>query len=296
MHFLQKAKQIAAAPKYSIIQRLRMTVGGHEKPRPHTKIHASAVTKTDFCARQVALIDLTKPKIPDEYIPTALQTTFDIGNALGDLFRENWAASWTYGHWECARCDEQRSFCTRPSTHGCKSPRGHRWEYREVNFVSMQSTISGSIDAICELGAPKLFVTELKIMAPADFDALLAPLAEHRLRTNLYLRLIDESNSPYRDRFNLQQGKVLYISRGYGKKHAEHQEILPWKEYDVERNDAETQQFVDRGIMVKNWRETGVMPAGVCATSMEKRAQKCSLCKACFSGSYPVGATHGVGS
>lgn len=288
MHFLSKAKSEAFQPKLSLVDKLKKSIGGFENPRGFHKIHASSVTKEDFCPRKVALMDVAKVKEKQVYINTALRVTFDVGEATGDLFRERWAADWCYGNWICIRCGAQTTFTTKPKLNYCGS--GHcTWKYREMEFVSEVSKISGSLDAVCDLGAPKLFVTELKIMAPDQWEELQAPLSEHRLRTSLYMRLIDESNSPYKERFNLERGKVLYISRAYGKKHKDSGEVLPFKEFDVVRNDKDTQAVVNAGAWVKNYKETGKIPEGVCGTSNDKRAKSCQVCKLCFSGDFPVG-------
>ena len=47
--------------------------------------------------------------------------------------------------------------------------------------------IQGGIDALFNIGAPQLVITEIKTLNPTDFDTIMAPLPEHRLRTNLYM-------------------------------------------------------------------------------------------------------------
>ena len=129
MSFLKTAWQLnqAKGEDLSIIDRLRGTVGGYEKARPYKKIHASEVTKDNFCPRKVALMDLSGKKLRDEFISTALKATFDVGNAISEVYRTNWAAQWTYGHWECRRCGEVKTFCTKPKSIDliCK----HDWKF-----------------------------------------------------------------------------------------------------------------------------------------------------------------------
>lgn len=289
MKFLKDAHEQAFAPKMSIINRLIDGLGGYEPARSHEVVHASDITKESFCPRQTALLDLTKGKKKDEWIEPAMRVTFDTGNVMADLFREKWGSGWVYGDWECVRCGAQRTFCVKPVC-PCPAAKGLMcsWRYREMNFVSKTYDVSGSLDSVCDLGSPQLFVTELKIIAPTEFEKIVAPLPEHRIRTSLYLKLVEDSNSAYKIRLNLQKAKVLYISRAYGKKHDKYGQILPFKEFDVARDDKALGPALEKAKKVKEWRTLKKMPAGVCATSADKLAKQCSMCSFCFSGKYPV--------
>lgn len=292
MKFLQEAKEKAFGPKQTIIERLVKDLSGYEPARSHETVHASDITKTNFCPRQTALLDITKGKKKDEWISAPLRVTFDVGNVTSDLFREQWASKWCYGDWVCMRCKEQRSFCLKPEATPCNAGFSqnlrHFWRYKEMSYVSQQYDVSGSLDAVCDLGAPLLFVTELKIMTPVDFEKLAAPLPEHRIRTSLYLKLIADSNSAYKSRLNLERGKVLYISRAYGKMHEKYKEILPFKEFDVVRDDAALKPYLDKAVSVSRWRKQKKIPAGICNTSADKPAKSCSMCAQCFSGKFGV--------
>ncbi|ATS92304.1 hypothetical protein DLP05_064 [Stenotrophomonas phage vB_SmaS_DLP_5] len=291
MKFLQQAQKEAFDPKQTIIKRLMKNLEGYRPARSHEIVHASDITKESFCPRQTALLDLTGLKKKDEYIDTPLQVTFDVGNALSDLFREDWGKGWVYGNWICVRCGQQRTFCLHPGQMECKSGgkfKTCKWRYEEMNFVCQKYDVSGSLDAVCDLGAPKLFVTELKIITPVDFEKLVAPLPEHRIRTNLYMNLIENSDSMYKHKLNLQQAKVLYISRAWGKMHKDYNTILPFKEFDVARDDSVLAPYLGKAAAIKKWRTVKKMPHGVCQTTAEPTAKKCSVCKECFSGKYPV--------
>ena len=39
-------------------------------------------------------------------------------------------------------------------------------------------------------------VTEVKTMNPTEFEPILVPFPEHRLRTNLYLWILEQSPAP----------------------------------------------------------------------------------------------------
>ena len=108
--FLKDAAQDAFGPKKSIIDILCKELGGYQPARSHETVHASDITKCDFCPRQTALLTVLKAKKKDEYISTALQVTFDAGNAMSDLFREKWAGQHVYGNWSCKRCNSTVTF------------------------------------------------------------------------------------------------------------------------------------------------------------------------------------------
>jgi hypothetical protein len=81
---------------------------------------------------------------------------------------------------------------------------------------------------------------------------------------------------------------VLYVSRGYGKKHATYGEILPFKEFVVTRDDEAVRPYLLKGKAIKIFKDTGQMPAGICKTMVDNPAKTCTTCTACFSGKYPV--------
>ena len=74
-------KKLADKQSGSLVQMLHERIAGMRKARPLHKIHASDLTyeKREFCPREYALTDITGKKRGDEFISTALQTTFDNG-------------------------------------------------------------------------------------------------------------------------------------------------------------------------------------------------------------------------
>jgi hypothetical protein len=275
-------------PKESIITVLRKKLGGYEEGRKRDVVHASDITKPDFCPRHEAFLDFAgTEKGQGQFIPTALRVTFDMGKALEKVLIENWAGDTVVGNWACRRCQAQRSMCTKPKN-GCGKSDDCIWEYRQTLVESPVCGVSGSPDVLFDVGVSKLLLTELKTMNATEFDAIVAPLPEHRIRTNLYLKLVAESNSPYKNLINLHEGRVFYVSRSYGKKHDGYNgEILPFKEYTVKRDDDALKPTLQRATQFKIFREQGLMPSGICATALEKTAKNCTSCQACFSGSKP---------
>lgn len=292
VNFLVAAVQEHKAPKVSLISLLKANLGGWQPARPHKTIHASSLTRVGFCPREVALLDITEKLPKREYIPTALAATFDMGNAVADLVREQWLGDAAFGNWRCRQCGKTAIRCTRPEL--CHGNGPSTWQYEEVRFHSDELDAAGGIDVLTRMGNLNLQVVELKIMAPDQFEKLAAPLAEHRIRTCLYLKMIADSKDPLKKRINLQEGRVLYVSRGFGKKNAEFNEILPFKEYVVARNDACLTEVTEKAEAVKKFRTIGLMPYGVCKSNVDPRTKSCGVVKECMSGVFPPGKMCGA--
>ena len=145
------------------------------------------------------------------------------------------------------------------------------------------------------LGAAKLTPIELKTMAADQFKTLIAPLAEHKLRTNLYLRIIAESEHPWASMVSTERARILYISKsGYGcaddglKAMGIKESFSPFKEFEVLRDDSQTAEPAARAKVVKDFRDGQVgMPRGICPSALTQRAKGCAFKSACFSGDHP---------
>jgi hypothetical protein len=290
MSWLAEATKAAGVPKTSIIKRLIQAMAAFDPARDHQVVHASDVTKDQFCARRWAFYGLTNTSPEGQWVGTALRATFDLGHETARVLTEDWAKGFAIGNWECKTCGSQRTMTTRPGD-GCPKMGNCNWTYKEVKFESVEYGISGSIDVFFDLGAMNLTVTELKTFAADEFDKMLAPLPEHKTRTRLYLKLIADSVSPFKGKINLHQGRILYVSRGYGRKNEEHGEILPFREFVVDRDDEHPDVVLalQKGKSIKVYREQGLMPGGICATPLDKVAKTCKHCSLCFSGKYPPG-------
>lgn len=284
MSWLKSISVNASAPKYGVLDLLRKSMGGYRPARSHKTVHASDITKDGFCPRRLALMDKLEVDQKPEYISTALAATFDIGTMTAKLVVENWLTPYAIGNWKCLKCDSQRTMCSKPES-SCKCGGKCIWEYVEPNFVSAEYGVSGSLDVLVEVGS-KWLVVELKIIRPEDFETMLVPLPEHRIRTSLYLKLVSDSGSPWVNHINLHEARVLYVSRGYGKQHPVHKEILPFREFVVERDDKLLEKPLILAKQVQIYKKSGKLPSGVCKTAVDKRAKYCEVCAQCFSGKY----------
>jgi hypothetical protein len=294
--FLKKLKDVTPPANMKLL--LHTHLHGREPQRSLALVHASALTKEDdtatFCPRFYALSDVTGKLPADGWINTSEQVTFALGHALQDLV-VHWFADMNraIGHWKCLGCSYLHRFTSRPfKCHKCDSP---NFKPEEVRFISAKSGASCGIDMLYSAGQPKLRITEIKTMDKDEFKKLQAPLSEHRIRTALYMRIIDESEGSYKSKIDTSEADILYVSKGgYGVQDPElkawglSEQFSPLKHYTVVRNPKLVEPHSRAAKVVKDFRDKKVgMPKGICHTALEKRAKACSYCKACFSGAYP---------
>jgi hypothetical protein len=276
----------------SLVELLNTRLAGKREARSHKVVHVSTVTDAElgFCPRQFALLDVLEQKLPPEYINAALQVAFDNGEALHDLCRNKWLRNDVIGMWKCKNCKEERHFSKLPVlTKGYSCT--HEWVYHEEKFVDAETHISGSIDFFLDMGNKKLTVVEVKSIDKDQFAKLAGPMAKHRIRSQMYLALIERSTATkeVKEQIDLSHARILYISKGFGKMNSDHGKVLPFKEFSVQRNDEAVAKYFELGAQVQDFRSGGKMPKVMCANHLDKRAQSCPVVKQCFSGKYPAG-------
>lgn len=291
--FLKKAKDFQ--PKRTAKFFLHQHLSNFDKARPMATVHASDLTKPEgMCPRAYALHDVTNVKPKDRWLSASERMTFQIGR---DQERNIvlWFAEMGRAvcHWKCVACGSVHQFCLRPEK--CETCGTRTLEPKEVRFKSAKTGASCGVDMLLALGGPKLVPHEIKTMDKDEFKSLKAPLAEHKWRTNLYLRIIAESDSPWASQIDTSEAAILYTTKGgYGcadpevKKWGLSDNFSPFKEFFVERDDKATKEPAFRAKVVKDFRDGKVgMPCGICSSSMSKRAVGCEFKKACFSGEFP---------
>jgi len=299
---LKITKKLKNKNAFSLKKILHEKIAGVQEARPMHNIHASDVTKGDkeFCPREYCLVDITGKKRRDEFIGTSLRTTFHHGEDLQRRINEVYLEDIMVGNWVCRNCGEIKQLCRKPTKGHCftKSGIDHNWQYEEPRPLSKISGISGGIDALIITGEPKYRIYEIKTMASDAFKALVAPLAEHRIRTNLYMRLVAEDTTELHDRVNTEVANILYVCKGFGCKDEslklmglKDAAFSPFKEFTVHRDDSTTLIFTRKAKLIKKFRGNGKMPDGVCNTSFCKRAKTCPVVSECFSGKYPAQIT-----
>lgn len=266
----------------SVKDLLLKSVGGKEPARPVHDLHASDLTKQqpEFCPREFWLHRKLDLQRPEQYVQHAMRVTWDEGRDKQWRLNNEYLRDVMWGHWRCVRCGAEEKWQTVPSADGCKHSK-HVWEYEEPVFHH-PSGFSGSLDGVVQFTPAKLRMLECKIIKGDDFRDLKAPLAEHRIRTQLYLRLLAEANTEPAAKIDNSVAHVLYIMRGHGVKQ-DQGGISPFREFLVERNDAAVEKFVRMAYALKQG-----IPEGVCSNSLCLRAQQCPVTKHCFSTKYPA--------
>jgi hypothetical protein len=243
-------------------------------------VHASDLMKDglDFCPRAFVFHDLLRKPQKDAFVSTSEAMTFRLGYKMQELITEICAeADRAVSDWRCACCSTVTHFSKRPKVCpicGCKT-----FLAEEPRFTSMYSGVSCGVDLFFDSGSSEYLIYELKSIKKDAFATLTMPLAEHRWRTNLYMRIIDESNSPYKHQINLKEAHVLYFCKtGYGVKDitVSHYDFAdsgfsPFKDFVVTRNDDETNSKVElaRKILLYRSKEAGI-PQGICSNSFCK--------------------------
>lgn len=263
-----------------------------EPARPYGDVHASDLLNTpDFCPREHVLGMMAGKERRDRRVFTAEAVTFAYGYAVEDLVR-NWYADIgrAWGDWACMACNRLHKFQRRPKK--CKACGCKGLTYAEHKFLCPDSGIIARPDLFIDLGKPRLTMVEIKSMDKDRLKGLVAPLAEHRWRTNLYMRIIEESGDPISERIDVEKAYVLYVTKGgYGFKDEQVRrwklsdgDFSPFKEFAVQRDDEDTEEQLEMARAVERYKRTGEVPLGICPTMFVKRAKYCTMCDECFSG------------
>ncbi len=294
----------AKAEPISLRYRLHKSLAGHRNGRSLLNLHASDMTKdVPFCARQRLLQRLLKLDPAPEFLSAPLAMVFGFGRMIERHVQEVAAdAGIAVGDWFCPFCGNQHSMQLRPRK--CHKCCHGDLEYRERRFVSQVSGVSCGLDLLVTGLGPKFKIVEIKTMQKEDFKKLVAPLAEHRLRTNLYMRIVAESNDEDRAQIDTTEAVVLYVEKGgFG---AKDEEVLKWKlgdggfspfrEYVVKRDDVETTAILSHSagpIAYRKAMEEKTVPSGCCVHQHTAQAKGCPVVAQCFSGNFPVGKAWG---
>ncbi len=263
-------------------------------------LHASDVTKDDFCPRYFALCDILGHIPKPRNSATCEQVVYAQGRMHATMLI-NWFAEMglAWGNWGCLSCGNITKLARRPKKCSVPKCRARLFRYIEMRITSKKSGIGCGIDLFIALpGHDMLTVVELKSLGKEEFKALKMPLAEHRVRTSLYLKCLSECGEEFVQGVDTDEARILYISKGgYGAKTTvptkgwglRDRAWSPFKEFTITRDDSMTEDYVERAAPVHKFRTTGIMPCGVCPHALASRAEGCELRPQCFSGNYPAG-------
>lgn len=290
MRRLKRAIDVAnATPVKSLLE---SQVGGYERARSKKVIHASDLTRIDpeYCPREQYLMVAERVEQAKPYVGTAMRITFDDGVSKQWRVNNVYLRDRMVGQWCCRVCKVVSKWRKGPPSYSTNNEcdctdNKSIWEYKEPLFVHSDNGTTGSVDSLIDIGRNKLHMCELKIMATSLFPPKM-PLAEHTLRTRLYLRLIEESNHPYRTHINTKMASVLYMCRGHGRKDKSGA-VTPFAEFVVKRKDIDVDTPFSKAMAVMlSRKDKKMIPCGVCASPFDTRAKSCRVKKQCWSGRY----------
>ena len=263
-------------------------------PRSKDTIHASDLTKPEYCPRREALMRKLGYTDVGRMIAHPLRITFDLGNDIQSRVNNDWLRDVMWGHWECVQCGGVVEYSFFPTDGACYcrdvdgSCLGGKWKYKEVR-VHHSTGASGSMDGFVVLSDDTLRMIEIKTIAPDTFKDLKMPLGEHRVRTSMYLQMLHDSKIPELASVNTEKASVLYVCRSFGFKQ-EDGVISPLKEFEVEREEVSAKALLSKGQAVHQAEGSG-MPCGICKDMFDKPARSCRAVKDCFSKDYMASTT-----
>jgi hypothetical protein len=302
MKFIKK-QQVSPANAQPIKKLVHSNIAKVDPARSIRNIHASAITydQKPFCPRAYVIMKDAHKKPRGEFIPTSLRVTFDHGEDMQRRLNQDYLRKEMVGNWKCVSCGKKQTFTRRPTSKSCvfgSTSIRCQWEYHEVIIKNDQTGIVGSIDAFINIGKPILRMVEVKTMVKEQFTKLIAPLAEHSLRTKLYLKLIADSSQKFTKRVDTQTASVFYMVKGFGLKDDTLKEMgikdapfSPFKEWEVKRDDALILPLLSKAKSVEVWKDTGKVPCRICSTAFDPQAKKCSVVKLCFGSKYAQDTT-----
>lgn len=282
-------------------QLLHKSIAKWEPQRSINVLHASDMTKKDFCPARVALMQKHEVKPSNEFISTSMRVTYDYGRFLEESVVEYLGRS-VIGDWVCKRCNQlHTSLNIRPShcelnirphkhdyDHGLKRCISRDFIYSEPRWLDKETDISCGTDFFVDLGEGKPILIELKSLKAPDFKTISRPRKEHLLRTNLYLHILKRSGIL---EVNVDEAIVLYTCKGYGfadefiaNSDLSDTPFSPFKEFTVKREDNEEidRIFAD-GLAIKKYLENdGPLPRKVCDNKHCTQAKSCEVREVCF--------------
>jgi hypothetical protein len=292
-----KIKPPEFQPQGSLKYILHKTMAGTQEGRDLGTLHASDFVDKDFCPRRRLIKRLMgKVLTPDQHLKTSNQMVFALGHAVADIVVGQAAlAGIAIGDWKCCGCGETYRMVHKPDLCGdCKAT---MFIHRERRFVSQLSGISCGIDLLVSTLGPKWKIIEIKSMGQEDFRKLVAPLGGHRVRTNLYMRIIEESTDDNRHMIDTENAIVLYVDKGgFGIKCPDvatwkfgDNGFSPFKEFHVKRDNSDTDLYVKLAQEYREAVQTKTICTGICTSQSDGPAKACIVRQQCFSTVFPVG-------
>jgi hypothetical protein len=166
------------APDDQLRYHLHRLLAHWEPARDIRDLHASTVTKEDpeFCPREYAILDELGKQPKGEFVTTAMQATYSLGNMVQErVTRWLRLSGLAVGNWRCCSCEHLHILCRKPEI--CTDcMECEILDYEEPRFTSWVSGISCGIDVLVQLPTrEKLLVVEVKSLMKDEFKRLVMP-------------------------------------------------------------------------------------------------------------------------
>lgn len=265
-----------------------------DHPRSFYPIHASTLTNDykAFCPREAALAKILERGERQQTHNAATRVAFHIGDAYHDLVRDRWARSRSFGYWVCSACGYHSQWPSTLNAFSCDCPGllgDPKPHYEEISFRHRNYPLTGSIDLMVEVDDGSRVAIEIKSIDKDKFKDLKAPLGEHRVRSLVYLDILESLKVPggmvSEENIVTSYMIILYVSKGFGTKVTKG--FSPFKEFVVKSDPKAANHYLSKLTSLSE----GVMPEGICNTSFDGRVKDCTCSLECFSGKYPPGVT-----
>lgn len=255
--------QIKDFPQNYLKYHAHKNTAGPRKPRHHNVVHMSDLDPSrKWCPREPALLTALGKTRPQEYLGTALTTTYRFGNKGADLFIEMLPPAMVWGHWRCRACNHVTEFSYTPEKCGKCGANRAALRYKEVFMRDPQMGIVGSVDLFVDiLGNGVRTGVEIKTEGNDKFKKRNKPEFEHEWRSKGYLWLMEQAPQVQGRGLNLKEMRVVYITKeGWDAD----PQIKEWglsdsaksslKEYWVSRDDSAIANQIDRAWQYRAWR------------------------------------------
>lgn len=221
---------------------------------------ASSIFK--MCPRQEALYH--KYKIDrKERISAALSRTFKFGRLYEKFFRDELLgdSGLLLGKWKCRVCDYTTiDDSTKPKE--CGVCGAIVFDYVEDDLVDKELGIGGHPDGKL-LWENRRYLLELKTTNSFNFSKVLqTPMEHHVAQMQIYMNML-----------KMDVGLAWYFNKDTS------QDIC----HEVQYDENQVKVLLEKPRQYRSYLSTGELPERICFNASNPRANKCAVCKLCFS-------------
>lgn len=248
-----------------------------ERDRDCDPIHASDLTKKDFCAREIWLRRHHEILGRERFIPAQLGWAFKFGDFLNDVLTNDILRDTIYGEWECDRCHHRYVGMAKDKCTKCANG---RYKYREIVMTDAGLRVISSKDLFLAHNNA-LLMHEIKSMDKDEFRNIKAPLPEHQERTHLYMYLVRRNIAQYKALEKFLDRNYFYISyfcKCVGLKHKDTGKVTPVRTFKLKYDPKIAAPFVERARLVAG----KTIPPPISEKRAHKHCRECTAKQLCL--------------